>query len=247
MENRRFIGFNSQPAAQKMISEKVDQLLAKSPSDSSEKTQFEKHGELFSGEVHFQSCHGDFSARGIGKNINRMMENLANSLDRQLQKWRGLRDTLMENPEAQAQAQAEAIPNFRKKSVLIVDDDHDSVLLMEQALKKMGCKTKFVSDSHQASRALANEYYDLIILDWMMPDMNGGETLAHADKLIASDGLVKKRKLQKEIPVVICSANKLEQLENLPDSAYFNYVDFWQKPVRMNNVVSNTAKILSCP
>ena len=242
MENRRFIGFNSQPGAQKMISEKVDRLLSKSPSDSSEKTQFEKRGDLFLGEVRFQSSHGDISARGFGKNLNRMIENVTRSLDRQIQKWRTFRETLMDNPSAKS----EVAQNFQKKSILIVDDDRDSVLLLEQGLKKMGCKVKFVSDSKQASAALANEYFDLIILDWMMPDMNGGETLAHADKLIASDSLVNRRKLQKEIPVVICSANKVEQLENLPDSEYFNYVDFWQKPVSLKNVVEHTTKILSC-
>jgi CheY-like chemotaxis protein len=242
MENRRFIGFNDYDSAQKMICENVDRLLAKSPSDSSEETQFEKRGDLFLGEVQFRSSHGDFFARGFGKNLNRMMKNLTQSLDRQIQKWRGFRETLMENPKAKP---IEAPRNFKNKSVLIIDDDRDSILLLELGLEKMGCKIRFVSDSRQASEALANESYDLIILDWMMPDMNGGDTIAHADKLIASDSLVKKRKLQGEIPVVICSANKLEQLKNLPDSEYFSYVDFWQKPIHLQNVIKSTTKILT--
>lgn len=242
MENRRFIGFHEQAAAQKMISEKVDRLLATSPSDSSEKTRFEKRGDLFLGEVRFLSSHGDFFARGFGKNINRIMKNLTESLDKQIQKWQGFREALMENPKAKP---SEVRQNFKKKSVLIVDDDRDSVELLEAALKRMGCKVRFVCDARQASAALANEYFDLIILDWMMPDMDGGETLAHADRLIAADSLLRKRKLDHEIPVVICSANKIEELKNLPDSEYFSYVDFWQKPVNLNTVMTDTAKILT--
>jgi len=244
MENRRFIGFNSQPTTLKMINDKVDHLLARTPSDSNEKTQFEKRGDMFLGQIRFRSSHGEFSARGLGKNLNRMVENITRSIDKQIRKWRSFRETYIDNPSSK-QPDLPKTQNLKKKSILIIDDDHDSVRLLEQGLKSLGCKVHYVSDGLKASKELAETYFDLIVLDWMMPGLNGGETLEKAENLIASDGLIGERKLQREIPVVICSAKNLEHLGNLPDSEYFNYIDFWQKPVSYKNIVANATQILT--
>ncbi|SFT00871.1 response regulator transcription factor [Marininema halotolerans] len=63
-----------------------------------------------------------------------------------------------------------------KKTILITDDDHDIVRLVTEALTYEGFKTLSAYTGEEALTLLAEQPVDFVILDIMMPGMDGLET-----------------------------------------------------------------------
>lgn len=60
---------------------------------------------------------------------------------------------------------------------LVVDDDVELVKLIEILLKRIGIEAIVASNGQVALDKLATETVDVVILDLMLPDMNGFEIL----------------------------------------------------------------------
>ncbi len=95
------------------------------------------------------------------------------------------------------------------KHILIVDDEEDHRLLMADRLESEGY---FISTAENAKEALAQlsiQNVDLVITDYMMPEMNGLELIR----------AMARREWLNEIPVILLTANSPENLEDLAKSA----------------------------
>lgn len=57
--------------------------------------------------------------------------------------------------------------------VLIVEDEPDVLLLLENRMRGAGHDVESVTDGLQALEAVAQREPDVIILDWMMPKLDG--------------------------------------------------------------------------
>lgn len=83
------------------------------------------------------------------------------------------------------------------KGVLVVDDDPDVCMIIQDVLESEGCQVTIVHNGVEALRVLEEYKPDLILLDLMMPVMDGWEVL---DRL-------KNQPRWHGIPVVVVSAN----------------------------------------
>lgn len=63
------------------------------------------------------------------------------------------------------------------KRILAVDDEKHIVRLIQVNLERAGYEVVTANDGAQALEMVAAEQPDLIVLDWMMPQLNGMETL----------------------------------------------------------------------
>jgi len=81
--------------------------------------------------------------------------------------------------------------------ILIADDEPNITLLISRYAQREGYETVCVSDGRQAIDACANDKFDLIILDVMMPDTDGFTAC-------------KKIKETQDIPVIMLSARGTE-------------------------------------
>ena len=81
-----------------------------------------------------------------------------------------------------------------KKKVLIVEDNSDVRRLYAIGLNQRGFEVKLASDGAQAVERIRTEKPDVILLDWIMPVMNGPEVLEH----ISRDG-------ESPIPIIVIS------------------------------------------
>ena len=80
--------------------------------------------------------------------------------------------------------------------LLVVDDDHLNREMIARRLEHMGFKIVLAADGLEALAALRREAFDLVLLDVLMPELDGFETL---ERIKAND-------LWRTIPVVMLSA-----------------------------------------
>ena len=66
---------------------------------------------------------------------------------------------------------------LNKPSVLIIDDDYNICKLLELYLRQDGCRAVFAHDGSTALKIFREEKPDIVILDLMLPVMDGWEVL----------------------------------------------------------------------
>jgi len=81
-----------------------------------------------------------------------------------------------------------------KKKVLLVDDEIDFLEIIGARIKNWGYELITATNGKEGIDALKNKRPDIIVLDYMMPEMDGVTTLK------------KMRKINSEIPVIMFSA-----------------------------------------
>jgi CheY-like chemotaxis protein len=77
--------------------------------------------------------------------------------------------------------------NLENKKILIVDDDPRNIFVLAAALEEYGAEIIEAENGKVALEILENEVCDLILMDIMMPVMNGYETI----KAIRSNDSIK--------------------------------------------------------
>jgi DNA-binding response OmpR family regulator len=84
--------------------------------------------------------------------------------------------------------------------ILLVEDEPDIRLIARAALMRAGFDVLTAGDGHEALKLAASEGPDLIVLDWMLPQLNGPDTCAR----------LKSDPATAHIPVVFLTARKDE-------------------------------------
>ena len=104
--------------------------------------------------------------------------------------------------------------------VLVVDDNEMNRDLLLRRLTKMGHNVSMAADGYQALAMMEEKRFDLVLLDVMMPDMNGYEVL---ERLKAHD-------VWRHIPVVMISA--LTEMESIVKCISMGAEDYLPKPFK---------------
>ena len=65
------------------------------------------------------------------------------------------------------------LPSNNKKKILFVDDEPDLTSLFKKVLESAGFNVNVFNNSNDALRDFKPHFYDLVILDIVMPNMNG--------------------------------------------------------------------------
>ncbi len=101
---------------------------------------------------------------------------------------------------------------MEKKKILLIDDERDFIALMEVKIESWGYELFSATSGALGIKALAKVKPDLVILDLIMPVMDGLSTLK------------KIRKINKTIPVIMLTAHDgfdmIEEAEDLGVTAY---------------------------
>ncbi|MBR2254006.1 MAG: response regulator [Prevotella sp.] len=121
----------------------------------------------------------------------------------------------------------------KKVKILVVDDIPLNVLLVKKMLQPLGFDTSEAEDGVVAMEKIEADKPDLILLDLMMPRMDGFEVLR---RLRASDDT-------KSIPVIILSA--LNSNDDVAKGISMGAEDYITKPIIMDRLQSSVIKQLN--
>ncbi|WP_457623082.1 response regulator [Persephonella sp.] len=112
------------------------------------------------------------------------------------------------------------------KKILIIDDNNHNRLLVKMVLEKKGYYVIEAQSGRDGLLKAVSEDIDLIILDMMMPEIDGWEVM---EKL-------KDDPKTKDIPIIIFSA--LDDLESIPASGYI------PKPIDINQLLQTVSEVM---
>ncbi|MDQ8757624.1 response regulator [Sphingosinicella sp. LHD-64] len=83
-----------------------------------------------------------------------------------------------------------------QKLILIVDDIEDNRLLLDRGLQSSGYATVMAESGREALSIISKRLPDMVLLDWMMPQLSGLDTLRAIRELYSSS----------KLPVIMCTA-----------------------------------------
>lgn len=109
-------------------------------------------------------------------------------------------------------------PGEGQARVLVVDDTEVNRELLVRRLRREGHATAVAGDGREALELLAASSFDLVLLDIMMPEVNGYQVL---EQMQADDGL-------RHVPVILISA--LDDPESIIKGLELGADDFLPKP-----------------
>jgi two-component system chemotaxis sensor kinase CheA len=117
--------------------------------------------------------------------------------------------------------------------VLIVDDDADTLFTLNEMVQAAGCRTHLAKSGIECLKLLEHVKPDLILLDIMMPEMDGFQTLKN---IRANNELA-------EIPVYAVTAKAMTGDKEVILKHGFN--DYIPKPVNSNIISSKIGQLFS--
>ena len=136
------------------------------------------------------------------------------------------------NEEFGVQERESGFPDFHTKIILAVDDNADNLMVFRHLLRRTGAVVETVQDGQAAIEACRQRKYDLILLDHMMPIMDGIAVLHQIRR--QEDGL------NQDTKIIALTANAGRGARQMYQSEGF--ADYITKPVipeRLEYVLSH--------
>ncbi len=122
--------------------------------------------------------------------------------------------------------------NDRAASIMVVDDDQRNVRLMESILRSNGYRVQHAFNGLEAKQLIETEEPDLLLLDVMMPKMNGFE-LCRA---------LRETHRTRLLPIIMITA--LNALEDKVQALETGADEFLSKPVNKTELLAKVRSIL---
>ncbi|WP_133740118.1 response regulator [Actinorugispora endophytica] len=107
-----------------------------------------------------------------------------------------------------------------KANILLVDDRDENLMALEAVLTSLDQNMVRASSGEAALKALLEEDFAVILLDVVMPGMDGFETAAH----------IKQREKTKDIPIIFLTAEGIDRHQVFRGYAS-RFVDYMTKPL----------------
>ncbi len=109
-----------------------------------------------------------------------------------------------------------------RNKILIVDDEPNVCNFLSEFLDYKGFESTITLSGKEALNQLESEDFDLVLLDLIMPEMNGFEVLERINQM------------DNKVPVIILTGVRDQNVAN--DSIEMGAVDFISKPIDLDRL-----------
>ncbi len=129
--------------------------------------------------------------------------------------------------------------------ILVIDDDKELTALLKHRLGSDLANTQVLvtHDPYEAMNAMTEKSFDLILLDWNLPDLDGAQTLQKADQVFQFEPDVPSRWDREQTPVVVLSGNLRSDCK-VAKTKHFKYVGHINKKNKISSIIGAIKKHL---
>jgi CheY-like chemotaxis protein len=142
------------------------------------------------------------------------------------------------------QVDARKLLQPRHGRILIVEDDKDLAEVLADKLSFEGAYVEVANDPYEALNQMSEHHFDLVIMDWELPDLTGGETLKQADRNSMIDPIAADQWNMKKTPVVILSAHKARECRTNKNNTY-RVVSYVSKRQPFANIMKHLKEVFT--
>lgn len=211
--------------------------------NSSINIDLRRHGDVWHANVVIDSSRGFKASRRKDTNIEDLIENVISDLRIQFELTDMHRrheiflfDHQREYDHFTETLSASPFETPINLKVLVIEDDPTALLILDRSMKSMGCSVELVNDPETALDKVKQHEYDLVILDWCLPYMDGHQFLKKADQVLQEKN--RENFGTKSIPLVICSSKNSDEI-HLPLVSNFLFCQYWNKTLPFSTVISS--------
>jgi twitching motility two-component system response regulator PilH len=120
------------------------------------------------------------------------------------------------------------------KKILIADDEEEALSILEKKLRENNYYVNAVTNGKDVIRVAKSDRPDLMILDIVMPDMDG----------YALATILKEDKLLKDVPIIFITGKELMP-EGVQDRVFqLGAYDYIMKPCVFEDILTKVKKVL---
>lgn len=123
--------------------------------------------------------------------------------------------------------------NAKLKCIICVEDEPDMIDLIRLILSRRGFEVKGAAGGVEGLRLIRQEPPDLVLLDLMMPDMDGWEVYQQ----------LKADEATKHIPVIVVTA-KAQSIDRVLGLHIAKVDDYITKPFSPQDLMNSVEKVL---
>jgi len=123
--------------------------------------------------------------------------------------------------------------NTNRKYILYVEDEPEMIDLIRLILGRRGFEVKGATGGVEGLRMVREEHPDLVLLDLMMPDMDGWEVYQQ----------IKADEKTKGIPVIVVTA-KAQSIDKVLGLHIAKVDDYIAKPFSPQDLLNSVEKVL---
>ena len=123
--------------------------------------------------------------------------------------------------------------NAKLKTILCVEDEPEMIDLMRLILGRRGFEVKGAAGGLEGLRIMREELPDLVLLDLMMPDMDGWEVYQQ----------MKADERTKNIPVIVVTA-KAQSIDKVLGLHIAKVDDYIAKPFSPQDLMNSVERVL---
>lgn len=121
-----------------------------------------------------------------------------------------------------------------KKRILCIEDEPETTNLVKLILNREGYEVLGADGGEEGLRMVREEHPDLILLDLMMPDMDGWQVYQH----------LKEDEDTRDIPVIVVTA-KVQSIDKVLGLQVAKVDDYITKPFRPEELSERVKYVLS--
>ncbi len=122
------------------------------------------------------------------------------------------------------------------KFILCIEDEPEMVDLIRLILERRGFKVEGASGGTEGIRKVRELHPDLVLLDLMMPDLDGWEVYQH----------MKADETSRDIPVIVVTA-KAQSIDKVLGLHIAKVDDYISKPFSPQDLLASVEKIFNRP
>lgn len=216
----------------------VEDFAALCASDSLVSCVVHKFENRFIGDLSVRSASGHIGVRGDASRLGDLMQTLLSKAYDDLRLWRRTRFNVPDLHLANGGPMTVQKKFKKPRKILLVEDNASVAAIIATALKPRGINLTHVESTQSAIIEIANHHYDLVVMDWCLPYMTGGEVLERIGEVFARDP-----NCQRKIPIITYSALPRDEI-HVPVSKYFQHLEHWDKSKPISTMADSAVHAL---